>query len=255
MLIVLSPTKNQNFHPESLTSLTSTPHFQKEANELVRIIRRLKPEDLGKLLMINHSLTQLNFDRYIKWQTVDQATIAKHAILAFDGEAFRGLNAKTFSENEFIYAQQHLRILSGLYGVLRPLDLIQPYRLEVSSKLKNKQGDDLYPFWLKKATRLIKEEMASAGETPFLLNLASSEYLKMLDLKKLRCPVISPEFYEYRPEGMKQVVIYTKKARGMMARFVITNRIDQIEALQAFNEDGYWFHPELSTFEKPVFVR
>lgn len=255
MLIVLSPTKNQNFNTESYTSLISNPRFQKEANELVRLVRRLKPDELGKLLTTNHSLTQLNFDRYVKWQTTDTALIAKQALLAFDGEAFRGLNAKTFSENEFIYAQQHLRIFSGLYGVLRPLDVIQPYRLEVSSKLKNKQGDDLYPYWRTKATRFIKEELASAGEPPFLLNLASSEYLKMLDLKKLHCPVISPEFYEYRPEGMKQVVIYTKKARGMMARFVIVNRIDQIEALQAFNDDGYWFHPELSTLEKPVFVR
>lgn len=255
MLIILSPTKNQNFKTESPTTLKSSPRFQKEAAELVRHIRKLKPSDLGKLLSTNHSLTQLNFDRYVKWNQADSVKDAKQAIAAFDGEAFRGLNAKTFSENEFIYAQQHLRILSGLYGVLRPLDQIEPYRLEVSSKLKNKRGADLYPYWRRKATLCINEDMNSAGESRFLLNLASSEYLKMLDLKKFNFPVISPEFYEYRPEGFKQVVIYTKKARGMMARFVIVNRINDIDALQAFNDNGYWFHPELSTPVKPVFVR
>lgn len=255
MLIILSPTKNQKFSPESLTTLKSSPRFQREAAELVRLIRKLKPSELGKLLNTNHSLTQLNFDRYVKWQDTDPIQDARQSILAFDGEVFRGLNAKSFTENVFIYAQQHLRILSGLYGVLRPLDLIQAYRLEVSSKLNNKQGSDLYPYWRRKATLSIKEDMTSTGETPFLLNLASSEYLKMLDLKKFNFPIISPEFYEYRSDGLKQVVIYTKKARGMMARFVIVNRINDIDALQAFNEDGYWFHPELSTPEKPVFVR
>ena len=175
--------------------------------------------------------------------------------MTFDGEVYRGLDAKTFSAEDFEYAQSHLRILSGLYGVLRPLDLIQPYRLEVSSKLKNAKGNDLYAFWRKKITSSVLKSVKNGDKQELILNLASSEYFKTLDLKNRTTKVIDVEFYEYKNDKFQQIVIYTKKARGMMARYVIENRIEKIEDLKGFNSSDYWFSPQLSTENKFVFTR
>lgn len=191
----------------------------------------------------------------IQWHLPFSLENARQAALVFDGEAFRGLDAKSFTPADFEYAQHHLRILSGLYGVLRPLDLIQPYRLEVSSKLKNQAGSDLYPFWKDKVSTFIRNELQHHSEASFILNLASSEYFKMTDFQKSNIPVVEVEFYQYQQDTMRQVVIYTKKARGMMARYVITNRINSFEELKGFDSEGYWFDPQLSTDRKLVFVR
>jgi cytoplasmic iron level regulating protein YaaA (DUF328/UPF0246 family) len=255
MLILLSPAKIMNFEPQEFVTTHTKPEFIHEAKQLIDLLRELSPTELSKLLDINASLTQLNFDRIFNWHVPFTVKNAKQAVMVFDGEVFRGLNAKTFTEEDFMYAQKHLRLLSGLYGILRPLDLIQPYRLEVSSKLKNPSGKDLYDFWREKVTLSTIAALKSSGKPQIILNLASGEYIKTLNLKKLNMPVIDVEFYEHKDEGLKQIVIYTKKARGLMARYVIQNRIDKIEDLQGFNDDGYWFNLQMSTESKLVFVR
>lgn len=254
MIILLSPAKIQNFKAQAVTSNNSLPTFMKEAEKLVKLMRKLSPADLGKLLDINSKLTELNFERYFNWHLPFTPENAKQAALVFDGEVFRGLQANTFTAEDFDYAQQHLIILSGLYGVLRPLDLIQPYRLEISSALKNEYGKDLYAFWSPKITKYVLSELKKT--TPQLLvNLASTEYFKSLDLKNKKVKVIDIEFLEYKNDTLKPIVIYTKKARGMMARYLITNKIENIEDMKGFSDGGYWFNPQLSTENKLVFVR
>jgi cytoplasmic iron level regulating protein YaaA (DUF328/UPF0246 family) len=255
MLILLSPAKIQNFKPQQITEHYSTPEYISEAGKLVDLIRELSPNELSELLDINANLTQLNFDRFFNWHLPFNQANAKQAVLVFDGEVYRGLDAKSFSVDDFEYAQQHLRLLSGLYGVLRPLDLIQPYRLEVSSKLINPQGNSLYDFWQKKITKNILLALKNSGKPDIILNLASNEYFKSLNLKNKNVRVIDVEFYEYKHDNFKQIVIYTKKARGLMARYVIKNRIEDKENLKGFNSAGYWYSPQMSTENKLVFIR
>lgn len=255
MLIILSPAKILNFKDAAVTDKFSKPEFLSEAELLVHLIRELSATELSKLLSINTNLTQLNFDRFFNWHKPFTLKNAKQAVLTFDGEVFRGLNAKTFSSEDFEYAQQHLRILSGLYGVLRPLDLIQPYRLEVSSKLRNPNGNDLYAFWKETVTQSVIKALKKSKQPSFILNLASSEYFKTINLKDKKIRVIDVEFYEYKNDQYSQIVIYTKKARGLMARYVIENRIEDEEELKGFNSEGYWFTPHLSSPNKLVFSR
>jgi hypothetical protein len=255
MLILLSPAKIQNFEPQELTKSFTLPEYVDEAEQLVEFLRELSSYELGKLLDINANLTQLNFDRIFNWHRPFTPKNAKQAVMVFDGEVFRGLNTKTFSEADFKYAQAHLRLFSGLYGILRPLDLIQPYRLEVSSKLKNPSGKNLYDFWKDKVTSSVLSALRSSGKPQLILNLASSEYFKTLELKSSNIKVVDVEFYEHKGEKLKQIVIYTKKARGLMARYIVQNRIDKVEDLKGFGEAGYWFSPQLSTDTKLVFTR
>ena len=255
MVILLSPAKIQNFKSENCTDKFTKPEFMKEAQELVELMRDLNPSELSSLLDINANLTQLNYDRYFNWHLPFSLKNAKQAVLVFDGEVYRGLNAKTFSDAEFDYAQNHLLLLSGLYGLLRPLDLIQPYRLEVSSKLKNEYGKDLYSFWRSKITFQVNKALKKSGKPKVIVNLASSEYFKVLDISKINGKVIDIEFYEYKNDNFKQIVIYTKKARGLMARYIIENRIEELEDLKGFSAEGYWFSPQMSTENKLVFTR
>ncbi len=255
MIILLSPAKIQNFNKQVVTSKFSIPQFLKEASELVELMRQLSQQEITRLLEINVQLTHLNLDRYIRWQLPFTPDNAKQAVFVFDGEVYRGLDASTLSPEETDYMQQHLRLFSGLYGVLKPLDLMQPYRLDVSSKLHNHTGKDLYPFWKKKVTESIANDLKASGEPPLLLNLASSEYAKVIDLKSSKMRMISVEFFEYQDDKLKQIVVYTKKARGMMTRYVIQNRIDNEEDLKGFHDGGYWFNEQLSSKDKLVFVR
>lgn len=255
MVILLSPAKIQNFDKHPFGSFYSAPEFMKEAGQLVKLLRQLSPSELSKLLAINSQLTQLNLDRYLNWHTPFTPENSKQAVLAFDGEVFRGLNAGTFTNEDLEYAQQHLRILSGLYGVLRPMDLIQPYRLEVSSALQNPSGKDLYAFWKEKVTKSILKTLKASDNPKTILNLASSEYFKSLNLKETKIKIIDVEFYQFKEDEYRQAVIYTKKARGLMARWVIQNRITQQEDLKGFGDEGYWYNPQMSTDNKIVFVR
>ena len=255
MHILLSPAKIQQFSEQPLCNQYSVPAFLKEAEELVALMRELLPSELSKLLQINRGLTQLNIDRYLMWQLPFSLSNARQAAFVFDGEVFRGLQAASFSDDDLQYAQHHLRILSGLYGVLRPLDLIQPYRLEVSSRLENPEGKDLYPYWKNKVTHLLREELLTGSQPPVVLNLASTEYFKMTNLKTPDIQLIDVEFYEYSNDSFRQVVIYTKKARGWMARYVITKKISSVDDLKGFDMGGYWYDPHQSTDTKLVFVR
>jgi len=255
MLVLISPAKIQNFKPQSVTEQYTLPEFLKQSEQLIQLIKELSTSELAKLLDINSSLTQLNIDRYFNWHLPFSPQNAKQAVLTFDGEAFRGLNAKTFSSDDFDYAQSHLRILSGLYGVLRPLDLIQPYRIDVSSKLRNPKGSDLYAFWKEKVSVSVLKAMRNGDKQEFILNLMSKEYLKTLDLKHKKVKIIDVEFYEMKDDQYKQIVIYTKKARGLMAQYVIKNRIEDIEDLKGFSAENYWFSPQMSTDSKLIFTR
>ena len=255
MLVLISPAKIQNFKPQSVTEQYTLPEFLKQSEQLIQLIKELSTSELAKLLDINSNLTQLNIDRYFNWHLPFSPQNAKQAVLTFDGEAFRGLNAKTFSSDDFDYAQSHLRILSGLYGVLRPLDLIQPYRIDVSSKLQNPKGADLYAFWKEKVSASVFKAMKNGDKQEFILNLMSKEYLKTLDLKHKKVKIIDVEFYEMKDDKYKQIVIYTKKARGLMAQYVIKNRIEDIEDLKGFSAENYWFSTQLSTDSKLVFTR
>ncbi len=254
MLILLSPAKIQNFKPQDIEFKHTIPEFLKEAGLLINLMRELSASELSKLLDINSNLSHLNIDRHFNWQRPFTLQNSKQAVMAYDGEVFRGLNAKTLNPDEIDYMQTHLRLFSGLYGILRPLDLIQPYRIDVSSKLKNPDGNDLYAFWRKKVTLSVAKALKETGKPELILNLASSEYIKTLDKNK-KLKVLDVEFYEYKNDAFKQIVMYTKKARGMMARYVIQNRIDEIEDLKGFNAEGYWFSPQMSTESKIVFVR
>ncbi len=255
MIIILSPAKIQNFKTPTSTPKHSQPEFMSEAERIVELMRKLTPYELSNLLNTNVHLTNLNFDRYFNWHQPFTPENSKQAVLAFDGEVFRGLNAKEFSDKDFDYAQSHLRILSGLYGVLRPLDLIQPYRLEVSSKLQNPYENDLYAYWRENVTSSVLKALKDSGKPRIILNLASGEYSKTLDLKGKNVNVIDVEFYEFKNDKYVQIVIYTKRARGLMARYIIENQIETVEDLKGFNSENYWFSPQMSTENKLVFTR
>ena len=225
MIILLSPAKIQNFNSQQVLQEFTQPEFIKEADKLVKVIRQLSAYDLSKLLNINVNLAHLNADRYFNWKLPFTPENAKQAILVFNGEVFHGLDAKTFTLEEFEYSQSHLRILSGLYGVLRPLDLIQPYRLEISTKLSLVNEKDLYNFWTDKVTKSIKKTLEISGKPQVILNLASNEYFKSINTNKLKFKIINFEFLQNKEDDYKSIVIYTKKARGLMARYIIENQI------------------------------
>jgi uncharacterized protein len=254
MLLILSPAKIQNTKPSPVIGSYSLPVFMKEARQLVKQMQQLSLTDLKNLLDLNLLLSELNQNRFFNWNPPFTPENAKQAALMFDGEVFRGLQAQTFSNADMEYAKNHLVILSGLYGILRPTDLIQPYRLEISSSLETKSGKDLYPFWRSKISKQITLALQDI-HTNIIVNLASSEYFKALDINPKKIRVIDVEFLEYKNDQLKPIVIYIKKARGLMARFLIQNRIKTVEEIKGFNEAGYWFSPQHSTENKLVFIR
>ncbi|MEI7503833.1 MAG: peroxide stress protein YaaA [Paludibacter sp.] len=256
MLIILSPAKIQNFAPQQLLKSFTQPEFLNEAETLVNEMRQLSAFDLSKLLGINSNLSQLNADRYFNWHRPFTPENAKQAVLVFNGEVFHGLDASSFSEDDFVYLQSHLRILSGLYGILRPLDLIQPYRLEISTKLQTSKGKNLYAFWGEQLTNSVNKAVKASGQPKVILNLASGEYFNSMDRKLLKTEVIDFEFLEIKGEDeYKSNVMYTKKARGLMARYIIDNRIQNVDDLKGFSAEDYWFSEKLSSNSKFVFTR
>ena len=255
MLLLLSPAKIQNFEPQDVIKKFTQPQFMDEAELLITKIKELSLSELAKLLEVNSSLAQLNVDRHFNWQRPFTSKNAKQAVFVFNGEVFHGLDAKTLSTENLTYLQSHLRILSGLYGILRPFDLIQPYRLDVSTRLKTDAGNNLYVFWGNKITETLNKSIKASGGSQTLLNLASGEYMKSINRKLLQANVIDFDFLQYKNDEYKPIVMYIKKARGMMVRYVIENRIDNTEDLKGFNAEGYWFSPQLSTENKFVFTR
>lgn len=253
MLIVLSPAKTLDFSSPKINEHTS-PRFQKESRQLVNILKKKKVKDLKSLMSISDNLATLNVRRYDNFEFPFTPENAKQAVLTFKGDVYAGLDTDSLTPSDLRFAQQHLRILSGLYGLLRPLDLMQPYRLEMGTKLKNRRGNNLYEFWGDKITKLINEDLLEQ-EKPLLVNLASKEYFKTIDKKKLKGRLLTITFKELRGDTYKVIAFNAKKARGLMSRFIIQNRITEAEKLKTFDLDDYFFNPDLSNEKEWVFTR
>jgi len=254
MLIVISPAKTLDYEsPVSLKDHT-TPQFINDSQQLIRELRKLAPHDISELMHISDKLGALNYDRYKRWKPEFTDANSRQAILAFRGDVYTGIEADTFKTNDFKFAQKHLRILSGLYGLLRPLDLMQPYRLEMGTKFQNKKGKDLYSFWGNKLTDQLNSDIA-ASNSNVLINLASNEYFKAVKPKQIKVDVVSPVFKDWKNGQYKIISFFAKKARGMMSAYIIKNRLSKPEQLQAFNTDGYHYNAALSTPAEPVFTR
>ncbi|SNX28510.1 hypothetical protein SAMN06295945_0842 [Polynucleobacter meluiroseus] len=254
MLIVLSPAKSLDYQTPVTVKSPTLPEFIPESAQLITGLKKLAPAELASLMSLSDPLAALNLGRYQAWSKKFTEENSKAAIYAFNGDVYEGFDAKTLDSKAMAFAQDHLRILSGLYGVLRPLDLMQPYRLEMGTSFKNARGKDLYAFWDTKVTASLKA-ILDKSKKPALLNLASTEYFKVVQAKALACPVISPVFQDGKDGAFKIISFYAKRARGLMARFVVENRIQDPEDLKAFNVDGYQFIPSESKPDKPVFRR
>ncbi len=253
MLIVLSPAKTLDLSATRLKTYTEA-QFLPQAAELIEILRPMSSAQVGQLMSISDDLAQLNANRFASWQPQMDLHNAKQAILTFDGDVYDGLQAKTLSRAQLNFAQDHLRILSGLYGLLRPLDLMLAYRLEMGTRLANAHGKDLYAFWGEQISHNLQAALAAVG-SKCLINLASEEYFKSVKPKLLGVPVISPVFEDWKNGQYKVISFFAKRARGSMARFAITHKVRKAEQLKAFTEDGYAFVAEASTAQKWVFRR
>ncbi|MBS1189323.1 MAG: yaaA [Rhodocyclaceae bacterium] len=254
MLMVLSPAKTLDFKTPPHVDAYSQPGFTADSQILMEQLRTLSPVDIARLMDLSDPLAVLNFNRYAEWHLPFSPENAKAAALAFDGDVYDGLDARNLSAADLDFAQPRLRILSGLYGLLRPLDLIQPYRLEMGTKLANARGKDLYAFWGERLVEAVNAELA-AMPRPVLVNLASEEYFKALVPRKLRATVIQPVFEDWKGGRYKIISFYAKRARGMMARFAIERRLTEPEGLQGFDSSGYAFAPEASDETTWVFRR
>ena len=254
MLAILSPAKSLDFESRLPRSSHTIPDFLDDSAQLVDRLRELAPFDISKMMGISDKLAQLNHDRYAAWKAPFSRRNARPAVLAFNGDAYQGLRAHEFSGRDLSWAQRHLRILSGLHGVLRPLDLIQPYRLEMSTRLKTAAGSNLYDFWGERLTDAIRDAVAASG-TPVLVNLASKEYFSAVDLSTLGARVITPRFLDFRSGKYRFVSFLGKRARGMMARFIIERRLRFAKGLLEFSEAGYRYDPKRSTRDQPAFIR
>jgi len=253
MLMVISPAKSLDYDGKSYHKYT-VPAALKKSETLVNQLSDYSPDALSKLMKISDKLAQLNQQRYQDFHTPFTPENAKQALLVFDGDVYKGIDSENYDEDDLAFAQGHLRILSGLYGILRPLDLMQPYRLEMGTKLENERGKNLYDFWGSQISELINEALAEEEE-PCLVNLASNEYFKSVDLRALKARVLNVSFKENKSGTYKVVAIYAKRARGMMVDFVIRNRIENPELMKGFDRDGYAFNEDLSEPDNWVFCR
>lgn len=254
MLIVVSPAKNLDYETAPATEKYSQPELLDHAAELMKVCRTLSPADLSSLMHISDKLAGLNVARFGEWATPFTTDNAKQAVLAFNGDVYTGLDAPTFSEADFDYAQSNFRILSGLYGLLKPLDLMQPYRLEMGTKLANSRGKNLYEFWGTVITEKLNETFAGQDD-PVLVNLASNEYFKSVKKRPLNATVIEPAFKDKKNGQYKVISFFAKKARGLMARYMIQNKVTTLDELIKFDLGGYEYNEALSTDTKPVFTR
>ena len=252
MLVVVSPAKKLDWNP--VEGRTTAPDFQDQAVTLAQTARDLSVEDLQKLMSLSPNLAMLNYDRFKAFEAAPDADATRPAVRAFAGDTYTGLEAGSLDEDEMAWAQDHLRILSGLYGVLRPLDAIQPYRLEMGSRLKNARGKNLYEFWGDRIANALNAQAAETG-SDVLINCASQEYFGAVDPKALKLRVITPVFMEDKGGAPKIVSFYAKKARGSMARFIIQRRLTDPEGIKDFDLGGYAYKPDMSDETRWVFVR
>ncbi len=254
MIIVLSPAKTLDYESPLPTKKHSEPLFPERVAELVDILAAKTPAELGSLMSISDSLSELNFERYQDWEPTFTRENSRPAILAFKGDVYHGLDVEAFDARDLNYAQNHLRILSGLYGVLRPLDLMQPYRLEMGSKLKNPAGRDLYSYWGDTITERLNDDLAKSRPKA-LINLASQEYFGAVNTAKLDARVVTPVFKDLKNDEYKVISFFAKHARGVMASWLLRNRVDTLKGIADFDGDGYRFSPDDSTPNSPVFIR
>ncbi len=257
MLIVVSPAKSLDFESPLPTKKHSEPTLLERSSQLIEVLRGLSPDEIGDLMSISPNLAELNFERFQDWNPPFSPANARPAILAFSGDTYIGLDAAhRFDERDFTHAQKTLRILSGLYGVLRPLDLIQPYRLEMGSKLRTSHGDTLYEFWGDTITERVNADLAASPGARVLVNCASNEYFDAIDPAGIEGTIVTPVFYDRKPGGdYRMVSFFAKRARGSMASWIIGNRIKSAGALRDFDQDGYEYSAERSASERPVFLR
>lgn len=254
MLMLLSPAKTLDYQSPLATSRFTQPEHLDHAQLLITQLRELSPAQISQLMKLSDPLASLNAGRYADWQPKFTPENARQALLAFKGDVYTGLHASDFNEEDFDFAQQHLRMLSGLYGLLRPLDLMQPYRLEMGTKLANPRGKDLYAFWGERISGWLNEALSEQGDE-VLLNLASNEYFSSVKRKALNARIIDTEFKDLKNGQYKIISFYAKKARGLMARYVIKNRLRDPLDLRAFDTQGYCFNQEQSSADKLVFLR
>jgi uncharacterized protein len=254
MLLILSPSKTLGKLPIEFRENVTLPLFIGKAALIMAELRKYDTNAIEKLMGVSTTIAQLNFERFIQWQLPFTIGNSSPAIATFKGDVYEGLGAQDFNEDELLFAQMHLRILTGLYGVLRPLDLMQPYRLEMATNIRVGKYDNLYDFWRNDITSGLNRAL-SEGNSKILLNLASKEYFAAINVKKIEAKIVTPEFRQYNNGNPKVVPILAKRARGLMSRFVIQNRITDVELLKQFDAEGYVFNDELSTDRKFIFVR
>lgn len=252
MIIVVSPAKKLDFETPAPTNTFTLPKYLKQSELLIKDLRKCSSDQISKMMKLSDSLTELNIKRYKTYKTPFTLDNAKQAMFAFNGDTYTGLDAETMKDKQIKYAQKHLRILSGLYGLVAPLDLIQPYRLEMGTKFSCDGNKNLYEFWQETITadlnKLLKKEKT-------LINLASKEYFSAIDFKTLNADVITPQFKEKKGDAFKIVSFSAKRARGMLSRFIIDNQIENVEGIKDFNLDNYKYNKKLSTELEPVFTR
>ena len=250
MLIVISPAKKLDYASSIEAPLLTQPALLDHAAELSQGLKALAPQDVSSLMHLSDKLGALNYERFQEWQTPFSKDNARAAVLAFKGDVYQGLDADSMSPEDLQWAQDHLRILSGLYGVLRPLDLMQAYRLEMGTKFANQRGADLYQFW----GDIITAEL-NRVESSVLVNLASNEYFKSVRKKDISARIVTPLFMDKKDDKYKIISFYAKKARGLMSRYIIQNRITEIDQINQFDSDGYVYNAALSELDAPVFLR
>jgi len=253
MKIVISPAKSLDFDSELPTKIYSQPHFLAQSERLNKVLVKKRPRSLSKLMGISNNLAELNWERNQKFSTPFNPANARPAVYAFNGDVYHGLDAYTIPEDKLDKLQDSLRILSGLYGVLKPLDLIQPYRLEMGTQLKMGRKKNLYEFWKKQLTNHLNSELEQ-GE--LFINLASNEYFGAIDEKNLKVPVITPIFKDWKNDKLKVISFFAKKARGSMVRYILDSNAKTLDGIQEFNLDGYIFSKEHTLkANQPVFIR
>ncbi|MDH5785188.1 MAG: peroxide stress protein YaaA [Chromatiales bacterium] len=254
MLLVISPAKTLDYDTKPKTKTFTVPDYLDESQQLIDRARHWSALDIAEVMQVSMKIAELNFDRFEAWHTPFTPENAKQAVLAFKGDVYTGLDAESFRAGDFKFAQKHLRILSGLYGLLRPLDLMQPYRLEMGRKVDTTRGRNLYEFWGNTITEGLNKQLKSL-KSPYLINLASSEYFKAVKPKLLDGEIITPEFRDWKSGQYKMMGVYAKNARGQLSRYVIQNQFTDPEAMKGFDVDGYAYNEEMSSTNKWVFTR
>tara|TARA_S200000501_G_C20775082_1_gene722308 strand:+ start:372 stop:1145 length:774 start_codon:yes stop_codon:yes gene_type:complete len=255
MLILVSPAKTLDYETELDVKDFSVASLLSDSELLIKELQQKNPDDLSSLMGLSEKLSLLNFDRNMNWtRPTKPSDSARQAIFAFKGDVYQGLDASSLSKSEIKYANKNLCILSGLYGLLKPLDLMYPYRLEMGTKMKNKRGNNLYEFWGSKVTELVND-LAMDNRSKAIVNLASVEYFSVLKTDQINLPIINPVFKDYKNGQYKIVSFFAKKARGLMSRFIIQNKIKKSEDLMDFNLDGYRYSKKESKENSPVFLR